>query len=191
MIANSSNYETGRPDYLTQLSCPVNEAPKPPLAEEENFYVNNSIDSKIVPGTPDYLSMSPKSGTVRYNTGAAHKSDYIRPDSPTITKNLDSSPRNRADKHPNKKPELPEEIPMLMRNENGALMHADSDEEHNPNGYTEMSFSNGRQPPATADPEYTNVFSSSDNYVNVPANPGKAIANPSYITFKTVNERLN
>lgn len=190
MIANVSNYQTGRPDYLTQLSCPTTEAPKPPLAEEENFYVNNSVGSNNPLSSPDYLSMSPKSGTVRYNSGGAHKSDYIRPDSPTITKNLDSSPKNKA-KHPNKRPELPEEIPMLKRDENGAIVHADSDDEHNPNGYTEMSFSNGRSPPTISDAEYKNVFSSSDNYVNVPANPSKAIANPSYITFNTVNERLS
>lgn len=196
MMANMNNYETGRPDYLTQLSCPTSEAPKPPLAQEENFYVNNSIDPNNPASTPNYLSMSPKSGVVRYNLGAAHNSDYIRPDSPTITRNLDSSPKNRA-KNLNNKPELPEEIPMLMRNENGAVVHhADSDEEQpqSPNAYTEMSFSNGRSQPDshTSDAEYKNVFSSSDNYVNVPAQPpGKAIVNPSYITFKTVNERLN
>lgn len=133
--------------------------------------------------------MSPKSGTVRYNTNVASKSDYVRPDSPTIAKNLDTSPKNKA-KHPNKKPELPEEIPMLLRNENGALVHPDSDEEPQ-NGYTEMSFSNGRSQPVTSDAEYKNVFDSSDNYVNVPPNPAKAIANPSYVTFNTVNERLD
>lgn len=192
MISNVTNYETGRPDYLTQLSCPISEAPRPPLAQEDNFYVNSSIDPKNHPSSPDYLSMSPKSGIVRYNSGAAaHQSDYIRPDSPTITKNLDTSPRNRV-KYPNKKPELPEEIPMLKRNENGALVHADSDEEHlqqqNPNGYTEMSFSNGRSQEKPSDADYTNVFSP-ENYVNLPAD--KAVVNPSYVTFDTVNERLN
>ncbi|KAG5675895.1 hypothetical protein PVAND_005755 [Polypedilum vanderplanki] len=49
------------------------------------------------------LSMSPKSGVVKYN---------LRPDSPTIAKNLDTSPKNK--KNVNKKPELPEEIPMLV-----------------------------------------------------------------------------
>lgn len=185
MMANVENYETGRPDYLTQLSCPTNEAPKPPLAQEENFYVNNSVDANHPPS--DYLSMSPKSGTVRYNSNLANTSDYVRPDSPTIAKNLDSSPKNKA-KYASKNPELPEEIPMLRRN-NGAL--ADSDEEmQNPNGYTEMSFSNGRSKEVVQDPEYKNVFEASENYVNVP-NPGKAIANPSYITFNNVNERVN
>lgn len=169
------------------------DAPLPPLAQEENFYVNNSVDPNNPPSSADYLSMSPKSGTVRYNSSSAHKSDYIRPDSPTITKNLDTSPKNRA-KHPNKKAELPEEIPMLQRNENGGLMHADSDDEQqNPNGYTEMSFSNGQPQPTSSDNEYKNVFNSSDkdNYVNVPKNPSKSVVNPSYITFDTVNERLN
>lgn len=179
-----SNYETGRPDYLTQLSCPVSEAPMPPLAEEENFYVNNSAEIKTSPSANDYLAMSPKSGTVRYNTNLAHKSDYIRPESPTIAKNLDSSPKNKS-KHPNKKPALPEEIPMLNRNENGAPAQVDSDEEQN--GYTEMSFSNGQQ---VANSKPHSPDNPSDiNYVNVPA--AKSIANPSYITFNTVNERLN
>lgn len=192
MIANESNYQTGRPDYLTQLSCPAAEAPRPPLAEEEIFYVNNSVDPNNPPTSADYLSMSPKSGTVRYNSNSAHKSDYIRPDSPTITKNLDTSPKNKA-KHPNKKPELPEEIPMLQRNENGGLVHPDSDDEQqNSNGYTEMSFSNGQPQPTSSDSEYKNVVNSGDNksnYVNVPSNPGKSVVNPSYITFNTVNER--
>jgi hypothetical protein len=184
MKANEDNYQTGRPDYLSQLSCPTSEAPKPPLAQEENFYVNSTIDPKKAPLSPEYLSMSPKSGTVRYNS--ARTSDYVRPDSPTITKNLDTSPRNRA-KYPNKKPEMPEEIPMLRKNENGTVAH-DSDEEapQNSNGYTEMSFSNGRPETSETDAEYTNVFNP-DNYVNIPAN--KAVVNPTYVTFD--NERRN
>lgn len=188
-MANVSNYKTGRPDYLSQLSCPTNEAPRPPLAEEENFYVNNSVDPNKSPTNADYLSMSPKSGTVRYNTSSAQKSDYIRPDSPTITKNLD--PKTSPKKSPNKKAELPEEIPMLQRNENGSLVHADSDDEqNNPNGYTEMSFTNGQSKPTTSDPEYKNVFDPSDNYVNSPLNPARsAINNPNYL--KVINERAN
>lgn len=183
MSANMTNYETGRPDYLTQLSCPTSEAPMPPLAEEENFYVNNSAEIKNSPSAHDYLSMSPKSGTARYNSNLApHKSDYNRPDSETIKKNLDSSPKNKS-KHPNKKPELPEEIPMLSRNENGAMEQVDSDD----NGYTEMSFTNGQSKPVTSDAEYKNVFNPNDNYVNAPG--AKSVANPSYITFNTVNER--
>lgn len=191
VLANVNDYQTGRPDYLSQFSVPEYDAPKPPLAQEEIFYVNNSIDPNNPPTSADYLSMSPKSGAVRYNpNSSAHTSDYIRPDSPTITKNLDTSPKNRA-KHPNKKPELPEEIPMLLRNENGSLVqHPDSDDDHHPNGYTEMSFSNGQSKPVTSDAEYKNIFDSSDNYVNVPANSNKSIVNnPSYITFN--NDSLN
>lgn len=188
MLANVNNYQTGRPDYLSQLSCPTSDAPRPPLAQEENFYVNNSANPRN-PAQPEYLSMSPKSGKVQYNPNVASKSDYVRPNSPTIAKNLDTSPKNKS-KHPNKKATLPEEIPMLQRSENGPMGHADSDEEPQ-NGYTEMSFSNGHAKEATADPEYKNVFDNSDNYVNVPSDPGKAIANPSYITFNTVNERSN
>lgn len=187
-MANVSNYQTGRPDYLSQLSCPTSDAPIPPLAQEENFYVNNPVDNKFS-GNADYLSMSPKSGTVRYNSSSAQKSDYVRPDSPTITKNLD--PKTSPKRSPIKKPELPEEIPMLQRNANGAIVHADSDDEqNNPNGYTEMSFSNGQSKPLTSDAEYKNVFDSSDNYVNAQLNPGKStVSNPTYL--KVVNERLN
>lgn len=183
LTTNITNYETGRPDYLTQLSCPSSEAPMPPLAQEENFYVNNSAEIKNSPSAQDYLSMSPKSGTVRYNTNLApQKSDH--PDSPTTAKNLDFSPKNKS-RNTNKRPELPEEIPMLKRNENGVLVPADSDD----NGYTEMSFTDGQSNPVTSDAEYKNVFNPNDNYINVPA--GKAVANPSYITFNTVNERFN
>lgn len=184
MTANQHNYETGRPDYLTQLSCPDSEAPKPPLAEEEIFYVNNSIEMKNLSSGTEYLSMSPKSLSVRYNSNPA-KSEYTRPDSPTIAKNLDTSPKNKA-KHPNKKTEFPEEIPMLRQSQKTDDMSDHSDEEHNPNGYTEMSFSNGH---ASEQPEYKNVLdSSADNYVNVPTN---VAANPSYITFQNINEHRN
>lgn len=184
MMANVNNYQTGRPDYLSQLSCPSSEAPKPPLAQEENFYVNNPTDPSNPPSSADYLSMSPKSGTVRYNSSSAH-SDYIRPESPTITKNLD--PKSSPKKTPNKKPEIPEEIPMLQRNANGALVHDSDDEQNNPNGYTEMSFSNGQSKVITSDPEYKNVFDPSDNYVNSPRK--STVNNPTYLSV--VNERLD
>ncbi|KAG5675894.1 hypothetical protein PVAND_005754 [Polypedilum vanderplanki] len=190
MQANTKSYESGVPDYLTQMSIPEGEAPKPPLAQEEMFSIDNSTTN--VPSTPDYLSMSPKSGVVKYN---------LRPDSPTIAKNLDTSPKNK--KNVNKKPELPEEIPMLAYNQNGLPIH-DSDEEQ-VNTYTDMKIrrnSSGRkkrqapQPPVAAstnqnsDPEYKNIFAPSDNYVNVPAvNKNASVANPAYITFQSVNER--
>lgn len=195
--ANTKNYESGVPDYLTQLSIPDGEAPLPPLAEEEAFNVNNSITD--VPSTPDYLSMSPKSGVVKYNMQKA--AEYLRPDSPTIAKNLDTSPKNK--KNVNKKPEIPEEIPMLAHNQNGLPIH-DSDEEQTNSTYTDMSRrrnSSGRkkrqapQPPGTqqtpsSDPEYKNIFASDENYVNVPAiNKNASVANPAYITFQSVNER--
>lgn len=173
------------------LKVPSDEAPKPPLAQEENFYVNDPNNLTLT--TPDYVSMSPTKGTVRYSPGTANKSDYIRPDSPTIAKNLDTSPKHKS-KYPNKKTEIPEEIPMLPQNYSDQLAHADSDEETNkPNSYTEMSFSNEKQP--KAETEYKNIFSPSDNYVNVPkpqnGNDPPSITNPSYVTFNTVNERVN
>jgi len=177
MQANMDNYKKGVRDYLTSLSIPEEEAPIPPLAEEENFYVNNSAPDINTSSTPDYLSMSPKSGVVKFNS---NKTDYHRPDSPTITKNLDTSPKNK--KNVNKKAELPEEIPMLPHNQNGLLLADDVEAQ---NSYTDMKFSSQKE-----DPEYKNIFATNENYVNIPAtNKNSSIANPSYITFQSVKER--
>ncbi|KAL7045402.1 hypothetical protein ACKWTF_002226 [Chironomus riparius] len=181
MQANTDNYKKGVRDYLTSLSIPEEEAPIPPLAEEENFYVNNSVPDVNAPSTPDYLSMSPKSGVVKFNS---NKNDYLRPDSPTITKNLDTSPKNK--KNLNKNAELPEEIPMLSHNQNGLLSVEDTDVEAQ-NSYTDMKFPSVKNP---QDPEYKNIFATNENYVNIPAtNKNSSIANPSYITFQSVKER--
>ena len=177
LTANTTNFERGTRDYLTSLSIPEEEAPKPPMAEEESFYINNSAPDVTDNSRPGYLAMSPKSGII------------FRSDSPTITKNLNTSPKNK--KNVNKKPELPEEIPMLMHNQNGLPTQEYSDEEPQ-NSYTEMSFTNGSKEKLEEEqlPEYKNVFANNDNYVNVPA-ANKAIANPSYtsIQFNRVNEK--
>lgn len=179
MQANTDNYQKGVRDYLTSISIPEDEAPMPPLAEEESFYVNNSAPDVNASSTPDYLSMSPKSGVVKYNSS---KADYFRPDSPTITKNLDTSPKNK--KNVNKKPELPEEIPMLSHNQNGLPSVNDVDVEAQ-HSYTDMSYPS--QNNNEDDPEYTNVFATTENYVNIPVKSDKnsTIVNPSYITFKS------
>lgn len=175
------NYQKGVRDYLTSLSIPDGEAPVPPLAEEESFYVNNSAPDINAPSTPDYLSMSPKSGVVKYNS---NKGDYIRPDSPTITKNLDTSPKNK--KNVNKKPELPEEIPMLQHNQNG-LSSTDDADTGAQNTYTDMNLSSNNN--NQTDPEYKNIFATNENYVNIPAtNKNSSIANPSYITFNKAKD---
>lgn len=179
LIANTNAYHQGTRDYLTSLSIPEEDAPKPPIAEEESFYINNSAPD-VNNSKPSYLAMSPKSGIVKY-----------RPDSPTIAKNLDTSPKNK--KNVNKKPELPEEVPMLLQlgNQNGLPAQEYSDEEPH-NSYTEMSFTNGSKEGYDEEdaPEYKNVFATNDNYVNVPAT-NKSIENPSYtsIKFNRVNER--
>lgn len=150
------------------------------MAQEESFYINNSAPD-VNDSKPSYLAMSPKSGTVKYH-----------PDSPTLIKNLDTSPKNK--KNVNKKPELPEEIPMLLKmgSQNGLPVQEYSDEEPH-NSYTEMSFTNGSKENGEDEeelPEYKNIFASNDNYVNVPTN-NKSITNPSYtsIKFNRVNER--
>lgn len=179
LAANINNYKQGTRDYLTTLSIPEEEAPKPPIAEEESFYINNSVPD-VNDTKPSYLAMSPKSGTVKYN----------RPDSPTIAKNLDTSPKNK--KNVNKKPELPEEIPMLMHNQNGVTTQEYSDEEPH-NSYTEMSFNGSKEKGMDQQegPEYKNVFAmDNENYINVPV-VNKSITNPAYTSVKlnTVNER--
>lgn len=182
MQTNMDNYRKGVRDYLTSLSIPEEEAPIPPLAQEESFYVNNSAPDVNAPSTPDYLSMSPKSGVVKFNS---NKTDYVRPDSPTIRKNLDTSPKNK--KNVNKNSELPEEIPMLSHNRNGLSSLEDTDVEAQ-NTYTDMNVSSQKNP--QEDPEYKNIFASNENYVNIPAtNKNSSIANPSYITFQSVKER--
>ncbi|XP_070496401.1 vascular endothelial growth factor receptor kdr-like isoform X5 [Chironomus tepperi] len=182
MQANMDNYKKGVRDYLTSISIPEEEAPTPPLAQEENFYVNNSAPDVNAPSTPDYLSMSPKSGVVKFNS---NKTDYLRPDSPTITKNLDTSPKNK--KNVNNKAELPEEIPMLSHNQNELSSVDDTDVEAQ-NSYTDMKFSSQKN--IQEDPEYKNIFATNENYVNIPAtNKNSSIANPSYITFQSLKER--
>lgn len=166
-------------------------------------FTNSTIENKNTDSPPNYLQMSPKSGTVRYSSGTSgssqnyNPSDYLRPDSPTIAKNLDSSPKHRF-KHTNKKQEMPEQIPMLTRN-GAQANNSDSEPETAP---VPNSRKKANEDAAV---EYTNVMQSNDNYVNVPSNiastrfnskdPKKdAFSNPSYVTptsFKTVNERVN
>lgn len=182
LAANLSNAQQGGKDYLTSLSIPEEDAPKPPMALEENFYINNSA-----PDLKGYIAMTPKMGSVLY-----------RPDSPTIEKNLDSSPKQK--KNMKKKPELPEEFPMLMNlnNQNGLSINIDSDEEPQ-NNFKESIFNDRpeidsnkqRRENEDEEAEYKNVFNSSDNnYVNVPA-ANKSIVNPSYtsINIAKQNER--
>jgi hypothetical protein len=181
MRSNKDGYQGGGAvDYFTQFSIPEEAAPSPPLAEQDNFYVNNSAPNINAPSPPSYLKMSPKRGVVEIEMQA-----YNRPDSPTIRKNLDTSPKHK--KNVNKSPE---EIPMLSKNLNGFQMNGDSDEEAQ-KGYTEMSFGNQNKKEVESEPEYKNLFNMNDNYVNVPAvNKSEYVANPSYIAIKNVNERL-
>lgn len=126
--------------------------------------------------------MSPKKGSVMY-----------RPDSPTIEKNLDSSPKHK--KNIKKKPDLPEEFPMLFNNnQNGQPNNIESDEEPQ-NNFRESIFNDSlgfdnttqRNEINQDEAEYKNVFNSGENnYVNVPA-----ANNPSYtlVQIAKQNER--
>lgn len=191
-MSSNLDYLKSRPDYLTQFSAPAAEAPKPPLAEEENFYVNEPmLPENNLPATPSYLAMSPKSGTVRYRTAdqlelpkASSKEDL----SPTLARNLDSSPKR---KYESKVP-IPEEIPMLRTSRDSNDVDAGESDDDHQNGYTEMSFSNPHpKPPRRSVPaasEYINVIKSNENYVNVPTN-NATISNPAYITINTPDEK--
>lgn len=182
-MSSNLDYHKSRPDYLTQFSAPEAEAPKPPLAEEENFYVNEPLraeDFSNLPNSPSYLAMSPKSGTVRYRSDNLELPVVDKEaDSPTLARNIDSSPKR---KYESKVP-IPEEIPMLRtsRDSNDEV----DDDEGQQNGYTEMSFSNPHPKPKQRSipaSEYINVIKSNENYVNVPTN-NATISNPSYITI--------
>lgn len=172
---------------MSQFSVPpATEAPKPPLAEEENFYVNEPIrnnDALILANSPSYLAMSPKSGTVRYHTDQLQLPEDVKEgDSPTLARNLDSSPKR---KYESKVP-IPEEIPMLRKSRDGNDDGVESDDDHQ-NGYTEMSFSNSQPKPtqrSISNTDYINVLKSNANYVNVPTN-NSTITNPSYITINS------
>lgn len=187
-MTSNSDYLKSRPDYLSQFSVPVSDAPKPPLAEEENFYVNepNSNNSSVLPITPSYLAMSPKSGTVRYHTDQLQPPEEIVKDenSPTLARNLDSSPKRKYES----KITIPEEIPMLRKSRDGNdEVESDDDQQ---NGYTEMSFSNPHPKPTQrshSTTDYINVLKSNTNYVNVPTN-NSTISNPSYITINSPDD---
>lgn len=150
--------------------------------------------------------MSPKSGTVRYNNsglpGGLAKlaepeelSDSPHEDeSPTLRRNLDTSPKHR-NKYDTKNAELPEMIPMLARNENGISVSSDiSDFDNFPKPAERKTVKKPNEQAGDSEaPEYKNIFTTKDNYVNVPAmgNNGIEFSNPAYITFDTVNERAN
>jgi hypothetical protein len=184
-MSTNLDHLKSHPDYLTQFSAPAVEAPKPPLAEEENFYVNEpplggDEAASNLPNTPSYVAMSPKSGTVRYRTDNLELPEAEKEaNSPTLARNLDSSPKR---KYESKVP-IPEEIPMLRTSRDSNDDEVDEDDHQN--GYTEMSFSNPQPKPtqrSISTTDYINVFKSNENYVNVPTN-NATISNPSYITI--------
>jgi hypothetical protein len=180
--ANINAYNNGvQRDYLTSISIPEEDAPKPPLAQEENFFVNENSNENSAPSNTDYLSMSPKSGIVKYNN-AVKNNHYLRPESPTIQKNLNTSPKNK--KNVNKTPELPEEVPMLSSSFNtvGLPSYHDSSLD---NAYTDMNDPYQQNKENSYDSLYKNVFAPSENYVNIPSDAEKqsTVTNPSYITF--------
>ena len=202
LAMNVENLADGHTDYLALLGPPTDQAPPTPAPR----YINSSTMNIDIPnrdGSPsNYLAMSPKSGTVRYSSGtsgASRDSDYVRPDSPTIRKNLDSSPRLPKARQ-TKKPEIPEEIPMLARNQNGLHNSDEENELVSPVPSARSKFLNFNE--IQEQPEYRNIMTNDNNYVNVPSNianknfgPNKDassyVANPSYVTFNTVNERVN
>lgn len=209
MQSNIENHPEGHFDYLTPMICPDSPAPKPPETTQPH-YVNSPIDilnSNSSDSPHKYVSMSPKSGTVRYNSnnpsGKATlaepeelDSDLAADDSPTLQRNLDTSPKHK-NKYDIEKADLAEQIPMLQRNPNGILNNSDSDTDNYPKP---MERKSKKRETDLEAPEYKNIIDTKDNYVNVPSNFGnsrynatpdlkEAFSNPSYVTFDTVNER--
>jgi hypothetical protein len=206
MQSNIESHPEGHTDYLRPDLCPDSPAPKPP----QPHYVNSPIDilKSTSPDSPHkYVSMSPKSGTVRYNSTDPNKratlaqpedddSDLVAEESPTLQRNLDTSPKHK-NKYDTNKADLAEHIPMLARNANGVLNISDSESDNYPKP---MERKSRRKDKDLEAPEYKNILDSKDNYVNVPSNFGnnryntspdqkEAFTNPSYVTFDTVNER--
>lgn len=175
MIANINNAQQGATDYLSSLYIPEQQAPSPPIAQEENFYINNSASELNKSG---YIAMSPQKGSVMY-----------RSDSPTTRKNLDTSPKHKKNK--SYKSELPEEIPMLHnQNKLPTPKHTDSDSklfnEHLNNSHENEDLEEKSFTKDEDGSDYKNVFDKNDNnYVNV----SNVTNNPSYssITFDKSN----
>lgn len=141
--------------------------------------------------------MTPKSGRVKYVSGSKidNTFDSIKPNSPTIAKNLDNSPNQ---KHRSRKSGLPEETPMLYRNNSPNSFNSDSDSDinsPNSNSKDDVKFT-ALNPEYSKNKNNSNLRNTADNYVNVPSTMNNlknndAFANPSYITLNTVNERAN
>uniref|UniRef100_A0A6B2EPK2 Putative vascular endothelial growth factor receptor 1-like isoform x3 n=1 Tax=Phlebotomus kandelakii TaxID=1109342 RepID=A0A6B2EPK2_9DIPT len=161
---NSEYLKTGQMDYLAMQGPPDKIAPPVPNYVNRDVMYEPSQDS----ASPNYLQMSPKSGSVAFS---ARPSTSTAKQSPTLVNNLNtSSPSGQKTR---KKPGMPEEIPMLLKS--SSAVSSDSEPEMSPN-------------PA---PRTKSSIDTTDNYVNVPSStvinmnsmfgPRDAFSNPTYV----------
>lgn len=169
---NTEYLKSGQRDYLASMGPP--ETPAPPVPTYVNRDVIEALPLEMSlqdTSSPNYLQMSPKSGSVAFS--ARPSTSTAKHHSPTLANNLNtSSPSNQKNR---KKPGLPEEIPMLPRST--SALSSDSEPELSPN-------------PSTRERTIPSI-DTTDNYVNVPSStvinmnsmfrPRDAFSNPTYV----------
>jgi FMS-like tyrosine kinase 1 len=171
---NMSQFQEGATDYLGMLGTPDQMAPAPPTYVNGNLQLIRELNE--AENQPDYLRMSPRTGSVRYNAGSSTSPTReslgysTGGDSPTLQNNLDLN----DSKGRTKKSGLPEERPML------ATRESDSESEGSPDSKRAANKS-----------KFSEMNPLDDSYLNFrPAfAPNDAFSNPGYVSVKTVNEK--
>ena len=173
---NVDLFTNGQTDYLSLMSAP--DCPPPPVPVP-NQYVNCNVPAQ---NSPSYVSMSPTMGGPQLPP--EEQFSFPALNSPTTANNLNTPP---TAKPRIKKPEIPEEIPMLKRS--GESANSDSDPEISPDAqsggrnFTEMKPSPRR---VNNENDYVNVPSTIINMNN--SYNKDTVTNPSYVSVKNVNE---
>jgi FMS-like tyrosine kinase 1 len=182
---NMMQFEEGTTDYLAMLGSPDQMAPAPPTYVNGNLQFIRELNESD--NQPDYLKMSPKTGSVKYNAGNSKTSTresssnfgYPAPDvSPTLQNNLNSSNDSKAR---TKKAGLPEERPMLSSQNKSNTYSSDSEGENSPD------------PKKNNKSQFNEMNPLDDSYINVSPivfGAKDAFSNPSYVSMKTVNEKV-
>ncbi|XP_055710177.1 vascular endothelial growth factor receptor 1 isoform X3 [Phlebotomus papatasi] len=169
---NTEYLKSGQRDYLASMGPP--ETPAPPVPTYVNRDVIEALPLEMSlqdTSSPNYLQMSPKSGSVAFS--ARPSTSTAKHHSPTLANNLNtSSPSNQKNR---KKPGLPEEIPMLPRST--SALSSDSEPELSPN----PSMRERTIPSIDTTDNYVNVPSSTVINMNSVFGPRDAFSNPTYV----------
>lgn len=185
---NVDQFSNGQTDYLSCMAAPEGVAPRPPVPTYVNGHL---IPMANAPSIPDYVTMSPTK-TLNINSPGGDGDIQLEQqghfqfpilESPTLSDNLTPSGSRR-----NRKPGLPEEIPMLKRSNQS--ISTDSETEISPDAQTsQRQFGDIRPQPRD--------LKKMENYVNVPStiinmnsdfNTKDAVSNPGYVIVGNVNE---